>query len=698
MRTLCAMLRVQGRVDIALSTITTSTQNHQHTGSHLMSNVPFSLRFFIFRLIVGGFLLSGLSVMQSYAAPSISDYGLLPEIEKMAISPNGELIAYRKVNSDGDFVHVISLKESKAVTGLDVSQVQPRYIDFLNNDKLFLKASDYMRVANFRGRFDVSTGFIMDLNDSGRTRQMLTPGDGVVYPGQTGLGRVIGISPDGKYAYMPAFMGDVQQVYGMAVDPGYALLKVKLSGRGKPKVHKRGTSDTIDFFVGAQGEVLAREDFDDKKNLHTVLAYSDKKWKEIFREETSYVTKSFMGLTPDRKYLVMLATNHDTGRDAYFTLALKDGEIAGPLYERADADIDGTITDKQRVVLGLKYSGFTPSYHFFDAAVDKKVKNILAEFPDHSVWLYDWTPDWKNIVVKVEGTSAPGDFYLYSDAGARYLATTRPNIGNDDMNPLGTVTFKARDGRRIPILLTIPRSKVSSMKNLPAIVMPHGGPASYDTIGFDYKAQAFAQQGYMVIMPQFRGSSGFGAEHELAGRGEWGRKMQDDLSDALKFMVDKGMVDPQRVCIVGSSYGGYAALAGGAYTPDLYKCVVAINGVTELHAFKSWVSEERGRSSRAVEYWEEQFGGEKYTKAGAKEVSPATSAETFTAPVLLVHGKNDKVVPISQSVLMYKALKKARKSVEFIKLDGEDHHMSESVTRLQTLDASIKFVNQYIGG
>jgi dipeptidyl aminopeptidase/acylaminoacyl peptidase len=266
------------------------------------------------------------------------------------------------------------------------------------------------------------------------------------------------------------------------------------------------------------------------------------------------------------------------------------------------------------------------------------------------------------------------------------------------MHPLGTVTFKARDGRAIPTLLTIPRSKVSSMKNLPAIVMPHGGPASYDTIDFDYEAQAFAQQGYMVIKPQFRGSSGFGAEHELAGRGEWGKKMQDDLSDALNFLVGKGIVDPKRVCIVGSSYGGYAALAGGAYTPELYKCVVAINGVTELHAFKSWVAEERGRSSSSVEYWEDQFGGEEYTKAGAREASPAASAETFTAPVLLIHGKNDKVVPISQSELMYKALKKAKKSVEIIKLDGEDHHLSEGATRLQTLDASIKFVNQYIGG
>src|SRR5690606_351827 len=132
---------------------------------------------------------------------------------------------------------------------------------------------------------------------------------------------------------------------------------------------------------------------------------------------------------------------------------------------------------------------------------------------------------------------------------------------------------------KIPTLLTIPKEKITVLKNLPAVIYPHGGPESHDVIRFDYLAQALAAQGYLVIQPQYRGSSGFGRQHVLAGHGEWGKKMQDDLPDAIAALSDTGLIDPTRVCIVGASYGGYAALAGGAFTPELYKCVVSINGI-----------------------------------------------------------------------------------------------------------------------
>jgi dipeptidyl aminopeptidase/acylaminoacyl peptidase len=224
--------------------------------------------------------------------------------------------------------------------------------------------------------------------------------------------------------------------------------------------------------------------------------------------------------------------------------------------------------------------------------------------------------------------------------------------------------------------------------------MPHGGPASHDTIGFDYMAQALAQQGYLVIMPQFRGSSGFGWEHRSAGIGEWGGKMQDDISDAVAQFAGRGMIDPARVCIVGASYGGYAALAGGAFTPDLYRCVVSINGIGDLAGFREWVRRAQGSSSQALAYWEMQIGGDRYTKEVALARSPEAASGQFKAPVLLIHSRRDEIVPVEQSKSMHSALKKQGKAVEYVELDGDDHYLSLGETRRAALRSMIDFVNQ----
>lgn len=629
-----------------------------------------------------------------HAAPTLEDYGNLPEVDDVAVSPDGNLIAFRRVNSEIDNVYIFSLKEGKHIAGLDVSQVKPRHLYFLNNESLFLYASEHRRIAGFRGKHEISTGYLLDVENN-KVKQLLIPGDGVVYPGQTGLGRVVGVSPDNKYVYMPAYYGDAN---AFTSKPSYALLRVNLEGRSRPKMHKSGSRNALDFFVNKKGEVLAIEEFDDEKDLHTLIALHGKEQREIFKEETGYITRGFLGVTPDEKHIVMVDENPETQRSAYYLVSLQDGTITGPTHDREDADITGVIDDKQRVVHGVVYSGFTPSYKFFDTKLDERVKNIQAQFPDHRVVITSHSPDWKHIVMLVEGTQAAGDYYLFSEGkkGPVYITSQRSNIKSEDVNPLGTVTFTASDGLKIPTLITIPRNKVSEMKNLPAVVMPHGGPASYDQIDFDFMAQALASQGYMVIKPQFRGSSGFGSAHGRAGFGEWGRKMQSDVSEALQFFVNKGMVDPKRVCIVGASYGGYAALAGGAFTPELYKCVVSINGISDLLSFRSWLSSQTGRSSSTIAYWEAQIGGDAYSKEVARERSPAEFADKFTAPVLLIHGEDDEIVTIKQSKIMEKALKKAKKEVQFIELAGDDHGLSVGSTRLQTLKAMVEFINKNI--
>lgn len=639
--------------------------------------------------ILAVFLL--LTTLPSLASPTLKDYGALPGVTLMAVSPNGDLVAYRSHGDDHDRIQVISISQKKLLFAIDVSSIQPNRLYFFNDDKLFMQASQYKRVAGFINKFDISTGYLLNIKTQ-KIRQLLTPGDRI-YAGQSGLGQVIGITPDGNHAIMPAYSNVADT---NTTEPNYSLFKVSLDGNAL-RVLVPGKNYTEDYFVDATGEPLAQEQFNDRTSTHKILVRNNKKWVEIYSEVTKVRTRSFVGLTPDRKALVMLMHDKESDRFNYYTMSLSDGAISGPLFARNDADVDGVITDMQRVIHGVIYSGFTPSYHFFDDKRNQQLQAIVAQFPDHNVHLRDWSPDWKHWLVNVSGSSHADDYFLFSEGKEPvFLASGRNAIDSEKINPIGRVTYKARDGLSIPTLLTIPRDKVGAMKNLPAIMLPHGGPAAYDQISFDYLAQALANQGYLVIQPQFRGSTGFGLQHYKAGFGEWGAKMQDDLSDGLAFLSNKGIIDPKRVCIVGASYGGYAALAGGALTPELYRCVVSINGIGDLGDMLQWDKNRHGSRSEDAEYMTLQLGNGKVDAQELKRRSPRLQATAFSAPVLLIHSENDSRVPIAQSEDMHKALRNAKKTSELVKLKGDNHYLQDSETRLQALQATVDFVNRHL--
>ena len=209
-------------------------------------------------------------------------------------------------------------------------------------------------------------------------------------------------------------------------------------------------------------------------------------------------------------------------------------------------------------------------------------------------------------------------------------------------------------------------------------------------------SQYFANRGYLVLQPNFRGSTGFGRECQDAGRGEWGGKMQDDITDGINALVTAGYIDPDRICIAGASYGGYAALAGATFTPDLYQCVVAIAPVSDLNLMLSDEKRERGNNHWVVSYWEGVMAEGEARKAKLRAISPYHFADRVSAPVLLLHGDDDTIVPISQSNRMKSALERADKDVTLIKLKGEDHWLSVADTRLQTLQAMDAFISEHL--
>lgn len=626
----------------------------------------------------------------AFAAPSISDYGALPTTQLVAISPNGNTIAFRRVSNGQDVLMVNSISEKKMLFMVDVSRIQPETIQFFSNDKILLVASQFTRVSPFIGKFDLSTAYVLDLTTN-KIRQLLVPGE-LILAGQTGLGRVVGLSADGRYAYMPAW-SDVDNQFP---NSEYSLYKVDLTKKAITPA-TRGGQRVKDFFVDKDGETIAIEEFDERNGEHKIRTkLNGGKWKEIFNEKTTIRNKSFVGLTPDYLSLVFVETDEKSGADQYSLMKMTDGAITNSFMSREDAEIEAAFVDLHRVVQGVRFSGFSPSYKFFDAALDQRMKDLIAQFPEHSVYLSDWSPDFKNIVINVQGSGYADDYFLSATNQAPlFLTSGRPQIQPADINPLGKLNVTARDSTKIPTLITIPRAKATEIKSLPAVIYPHGGPAAHDEIGFDYFAQALASQGYLVIQPQFRGSSGFGAKFRKAGLGEWGKKMQDDITDTVNFFIKKGYIDASKVCIVGASYGGYAALAGGAFTPDLYKCVVSINGIGDLNEMLDYDRNNSQENSEKTAYWERQLANQNgdIVKEELEKTSPEKSAQQFKAKVLLISSENDKIVSPEQSKNMYKALVKQNKSVEKIELEGDDHHLQNGPTRTRAVEEVVKFVN-----
>ena len=232
------------------------------------------------------------------------------------------------------------------------------------------------------------------------------------------------------------------------------------------------------------------------------------------------------------------------------------------------------------------------------------------------------------------------------------------------------------------------------MSDMPLIVMPHGGPESRDDQAFDWWSFFYAANGYLVYQPNFRGSDGYGNYFRTAGHGEWGRKMQSDISEGVEKLIADGIVDKSRVCIVGASYGGYAALAGATLTPSLYSCAVSINGVSDL---PKMLGSEAKSSLYSSDYWKILIGDRFSDSETLKAISPVDNAENARAPILLMHGKDDVVVPIAQSRRMARALKRNRKPHEFIEMQGEDHWLSRAPTRTEMLRESLRFINENIG-
>ena len=375
------------------------------------------------------------------------------------------------------------------------------------------------------------------------------------------------------------------------------------------------------------------------------------------------------------------------GYSAVYKLDLATMKVGEKLFDGGAYDLSGIYLDSDRSkITGYSFTDTRRRTVWIDDARKKLRAQLEANFPNKQVRILGSDRDEKVFLFKAESASAPGAYYVY-EAGQPLtrLALENPAFGTRALAPVKTITYKARDGLSMTAVLTLPAA--GEAKNLPVIVLPHGGPAARDDESWDWWTQFLADRGYAVIQPNFRGSTGFGEAFSDAGAGEWGHKMQDDVNDALAWLGQQGIGDVKRACVVGGSYGGYVAMRAAERNPELYRCAVSFAGVADLSEMIKFDRNFIGGLG-STEYWRERA-------EDVNDVSPINHAARTAIPILVIHGKKDRRVPFAQSKTYVDKLKKAGKQVEFFIQPEGDHHFSREEDRLTFLTQMEAFLDKH---
>ncbi len=361
------------------------------------------------------------------------------------------------------------------------------------------------------------------------------------------------------------------------------------------------------------------------------------------------------------------------------------------VYARDDVDLDtlGKI-GKYRRAYAVGYVTDYPHMKMFDVGIEGVISSIEAAIPGKTIVVYDESWDRHYYLVQIRSDTDPGAYYRLDTVKHELLkiTSTFPLLEGKKLAEMIPITYKATDGTEIPGYLTVPAG--ARKKGLPLVVMPHGGPQSRDEWDFDFLAQYMAAKGYAVLQSNYRGSNGYG--NDWAGGGgyrEW-RQVVSDINDGVKGLVADGTVDPQRVCAVGWSFGGYAALLSAIEAKSLYKCVVSIAGVTdpltEMQTFRDYTNYQTMRDWIGADDKDVVHNG-----------SPLRRAEELNAPVLLFHGTRDMNVSIQNSLKLKGKLERLQKPVEYVEYKDAEHSIWRNAYRIDLLTRVGAFLDAHIG-
>lgn len=625
------------------------------------------------------FLLSGALAVLASGAPAttlpqripIAKFAALPAMQRPLLSPDGLRIAARSIADGKTTLLIVDADKPEIAKSIPLDKTTVTDLDWAGNNRLLVQIRLTEKVA---GGDEIPYLRLVAIDvDTGSSRVLDRKSRGIY------AGEVLYSDPSGAWALV-ASQNDIFS---------YPSVKRVDLSTGDAKVVEQARPGVWSWYA------------DDKGTVRAGIAYEGSGWTIWYRDRLDEKLRAIHGKFPknddstvdrfifrgDRSWVV---TNERTGRFALYKYDLKTQTIGEPLFESPDVDLDdvyyNSITGD---VSAVKYQDDRSRVFWLEPEMKQLQTKLDRAIPSSVNVPVGWSHDEKRVLVRSTSADDPGRYFLLdrTTMQMRPVVESYPEIDPDQLSAVMPIRYQARDGLALRGYLTLPKGR--DARSLPLIILPHGGPFARDDWGYDPYVQFLANRGYAVLQPEFRGTTGFGKDFVSKGYGEIGKKMQDDLDDGVDWLVKSGQVDPKRVCIVGLSYGGYAAMWAAIRNPERYRCAVSWAGPSNLPAMMRY---DRDQFS-AVRYrtWRKQFSKDEDLDA----VSPINFPARFKVPLLIGHGEDDKVVPPKQSHKMVDALQKVGGNVTSAFYKDSEHNFTSSKDLEDWLTHVEAFLDKY---
>jgi len=578
------------------------------------------------------------------ASPPAAAYFAPPAIEEAALSPDGQRVAARAL-IDGRARLAIFDLSATAPSARPVALPEAERLEWhrwLGRDRLL--------VSLLREGPDPVTRLVSVDLATGALRQL-----GAARPAGPG-DEVLHVSPDG----------------------GFLLLASAVPGRATPGVYR------VNLATGATTLAVAPQDHvwdwvaDSAGVIRAGMAQDGKRsWLVYRKNEQDRFSRSARGAGDARsgieRFVPIRGTDRGyalaqtpAGRVGLYAYDFARERLGALLYEDAQVDLEGFQTDPDGRLLGVDTSGDRPATRWFTPDTARRQSQIDAALPGRANRVIGASGDRARILVFSESAGDPGAFYVFAEGRAILVAAVSPGLADKPAPEMRAVRYRARDGLEISGYLTLPTGRPAH--GLPLIVMPHGGPFARDSWGYDPWVRYLADRGYAVLQPNYRGSTGFGRAFVAAGDGQWGRGMQDDLDDGVAWLAGQGVADPNRVCIMGASYGGYAAMLAATTRPGAWRCAVSFAGISDVAGQLAY--DHKTFEERAFRAWKARIQGD---APSLDALSPIAHAAALRMPLLIAHGTADDTVPPDQSIRLHETLTRLGRAHDYVAYPGQGH-------------------------
>jgi dipeptidyl aminopeptidase/acylaminoacyl peptidase len=597
----------------------------------------------------------------------LKDFFRNPTVNQYMISPNGKYLAYLKPYKSRMNVYVRALgqKDEKRLT----SQTDRDIMTFLwkeNDTLLFIR--DFKGDENFH---------IFSVSVEGKNEKDLTP-----FPGVRArlISDLDGISDEEVVVGLNKRDKKVFDAYRLNIKSGELKLLAENPGNYEG------------WLVDHEGRLRLATATDGANVMLFYRKTENDKFKEVLKTNfKDQVDPQFFTFDNKRLYVIS-----NLGRDkaAVAVFDPASGKETKVVYKNSEVDVRNlTYSKKRKVLISAVYTTWKTQRKFFDSTFESAYADLQSKLPEKEVAVTSMNRNEDKVIVRSWSDRSLGAYYLYDmkDKSLTHLADVGPWLDEKKLAEMRPIEYKSRDGLTIHGYLTLPQGKET---NLPVVVHPHGGPWYRDSWGFDPEVQFLASRGYAVLQMNFRGSTGYGKNFWAASFKKWGREMQNDITDGVQYLVKEGIADKNKVCIYGGSYGGYAVLAGLAFTPEVYACGVDYVGVSNIFTLLETIPP----------YWEparqmlyEQIGDPVKDKELLTAASPVFHAAEIKSPLFVVQGAQDPRVKKAEADQIVNALKKRGIDVPYLVKENEGHGFHNEENRFEFYSMMEDFLQKHIG-